>query len=263
MGLTFAENPRPLCPSWKLPFYATLLFAVWLASCHNTCFTFTSNPPAGTLTVKASDLKPTCKLTTANGAVRVQMGTEAGCSSCAASGQVQHIFLSIRGIEVHPSATADQDSPDWKELLRSGSVKQPLQVDLVGGIADRGELKPLGEITSVPAGIYRQLRVRLVPNQLTTDALVPEEIKCGRAGFNCVVMADGRIQPLVLDASSAELPIALDRVEDAFLLIPPNTSSDLVIEFKLVWALFSSADGRVRLLPALTGSAKVRRVELD
>ncbi len=263
MGLAFAENPRPHCRSWNLPFYAAQLFAVWFAGCHNTCFTFTSNPPTGTVNVKLSDLSQTCKLTTANGAVRVQMGAEAGCGSCGASGQVQHIFLSIRGIEVHPNATADEDSPDWQELLRPESVKQPLQVDLAGGVGDRGERKPLGEIANVPAGIYRQLRVRLVPNQLATDAPVPEENKCGGAGFNCVVMTDGRIQPLLLDTASPELRIASESMEGAFLLISPDTDTELVIEFKLVWALFSSANGRVRFLPALTGSAKVRRVELD
>lgn len=262
MGLTFGENPGPLC-SWSLPFYGALLFAVWFTGCKSTCFTFTSNPPTGTINVKASDLNLICGLKTVNGAVRVQMGTEPACSSCAGSGQVQHIFLSIRGIEAHSSATADEDSPDWMELLPAESVKQPLQVDLVGGTAGRGSRKTLGEIASVPAGMYRQLRVRLVPNQATTDAGVPQENACGSAGFNCVVMADGRIQPLMLDTDSPELRIASDRIEGATLLIPPGANSDMVIEFELVWALFSSADEGVRLLPALIGRAKVGRAELD
>jgi hypothetical protein len=47
------------------------------------------------------------------------------------------------------------------------------------------------------------------------------------------------------------------------LLIPPDTDTDLVIELKLIWAWFSSADEGVRLLPAFTGSAKVGRIEFD
>ncbi len=71
MGLTFAENTRSLCRNcWNLAFRAALLFAAWLTGCNNTCFTFTSSPPTGTIGIKASDPKPTCTLTT-SGAVRL------------------------------------------------------------------------------------------------------------------------------------------------------------------------------------------------
>ncbi len=84
MGLTFAENARPLCRnSWNIPFHVALLLAVWLTGCNNTCFTFTSNPPTSTIGIKASDPSPSCTLAKANGAIRVQMGTEPACSSCA------------------------------------------------------------------------------------------------------------------------------------------------------------------------------------
>jgi hypothetical protein len=50
MGLTFAKNHPPLCRTcWRLPSRGALLFALWLAGCNNTCFTFTSNPPTGTI----------------------------------------------------------------------------------------------------------------------------------------------------------------------------------------------------------------------
>ena len=264
MGLTFAENARPLCRNCcSLPFHAALLFAIGLTGCNSTCFTFTSNPPTGTIGIKASEPSTTCALAKANGAVRVQMETEPTCSSCAGSGHVQHIFVSVRGIEVHPGTTADGDSPDWQELLPPKLVKQPLQVDLVRGAADRGAREPLGEIVAIPAGIYRQVRLRFVPNQPMTDDRLPGKNACGSAGFNCAVMADGRIQPLQLDSGSPELRIMSDRIEGAPLFIPPDTDTDLIIELKLVWVWFSSADEGVRLLPALTGSAKVGRVDFD
>ena len=263
MGLTFAESTWPPCRNcWNLPFPAALLFAVWLTGCNNTCFTFTSNPPTGTIGIKASDPKPTCTLTT-SGAVRLTVQTVPMCSSCSESGRIQHIFVSIRGIEVHPSTTADDDSPDWQELLPSEFVKQPLQVDLVRSTTDRRVREPLGEIVAIPAGIYRQVRLRFVPNQLETEDQLPEKNACGSAGFNCVVMADGRIQPLLLDGSSPELRITSDRIEGASLFVPPDTNTYLIIELKPVWAWFSSADEGVRLLPALTGNAKVDRIEFD
>jgi len=76
-------------------------------------------------------------------------------------------------------------------------------------------------------------------------------------------MADGQTLPLLLDGDSPEIRITSDRIASASLFIPPDTNTDLVIELKPVWALFSSADEGVRLLPALTGNAKVGRVEFD
>src|SRR5467141_1410125 len=199
MRLTFAENTRPLCHNcWNLPFCPTLLFALWLTACNNTCFTFTSDPPTGTISIKASDPSPNCTLTKANVAVSVEANIDPECTSCSGSSRIQHIFLSIRGIEVHPSTSTEDDSPDWQELLPSELAKQPLQVDLVRSAADRGAREPLGEMVTIPAGIYRQVRVRFVPNQPMTDDRLPEKNACGSAGFNCVVMADGRIQPILL-----------------------------------------------------------------
>jgi len=263
MGLPFAENTRQLCLNlWNVPFCAALLFAVWLTGCNNTCFTFTSNPLTGTIGIKASDPKPTCTLTT-GGAVRLAVQTVPTCSFCSESGRIQHIFVSIRGIEVHPSMTADNDSSDWQELLSPGLVKQPLQVDLVGGTSDRSARESLGEIVTIPAGIYRQVRLRFTPNQLMTDDRLPEGNACGSVGFNCVVTADGRIQPLLLDSGSPELRIMSDRIEGRSLFLPPDTESDLVIELKPVWAWFPYADEGLRLFPALTGSAKVGRIAFD
>ncbi len=260
MGLTFAENA--LCRnSRNLPFQAALLMAVWLTGCNSTCFTFSSNPPTGTLTVKASDPSPSCRVTTVNGAVRIQLATERACSSCSASSQIQHIFVTIRGIEIHPSTTADDGSPDWLELLPAEAAKRPLQVDLVRGATDRIAREPLREMAAIPAGIYRQVRVRFSPNQPSTDDRLPEKNACGNGVFNCAVMADSRIQPLRLDGGSSEIRITSDRIEGASLFIPPDTETALVIELKLVWAWFFSVDEGVRLLPALAGSAKAERIE--
>jgi len=72
-----------------------------------------------------------------------------------------------------------------------------------------------------------------------------------------------RILPLLIDGGPPELRITSDRIENASLLILPDNDTDLIIELKLVWAWSSSADEGVRLLPALTGSAKVGRIEFD
>ena len=264
MGPIFAENTLPRWRNcWNFPFRGALLFSVWLTGCNSTCFTFTSKPPTGTIDIKAGDPKPSCALSKANGAVRLTVQTVPMCSPCSGSSRVQHVFVSIRGIEIHPSTTADDDSPDWQELLPPKLVEQPLQVDLVGGTADRGARKPLGEIVAIPAGIYRQVRLRFAPNQSATEDQLRERNACGSAGFNCIVMADGRIQPLLLDGGSPNLRITSDRNEGVSFFIPPDTDTDLVIELRPVWSWVFSASEGVRLLPSLTGSAKVGRVEFD
>jgi hypothetical protein len=264
MALTLAKNSRARYSHVStFLLLAAFLFGISLTGCNNTCFVFTSNPPTGTINIRAGDPNPPCKLTTVNGTVRVLTRTVSTCNSCSTSSRIAHIFVSLRGIEIHPSAIADDDSPDWQGLLAPKFVAQPLQVDLISGTADRGAGKPLGEMTEVPAGIYRQVRLRFEANQPATGDPLLEKNACGSARFNCVVMADGHILPLLLDGYSPELRITSDRITSTSLFIPPGTGTDLVIELKPVWAWFSSADEGVRLLPVLTGNAKVERVELD
>jgi hypothetical protein len=263
MGLTSARTIRTICRNcWILLFRVALLFVVALAGC-NTCVTFTSNPPNGTLGIVSSDPRPVCNLPKMNAAVRPQLAAEPVCSSCVGSSQVQHIFISIRGIELNPSTTAQDDSPDWQELLLPEFEQKPRQIDLLESNADQGIREPFAETAVVPAGIYRQLRLRLVPGQSVMDDRLPEKNPCGSGIFNCIVMADGSIHPLQFDDSSSELRIPSDKAEGASLLFPPNTDTDLIIKLEVVWEWSSSADTVIRLAPVLTGSAKVRRFKLD
>jgi hypothetical protein len=243
--------------SWNLPSRAVLFFVVWSTGCNNTCFTFTSNPPTGTINIKVSDPQPACTLTKATGGVRLVVQTVPKCSSCSESSRIQHLFLTIRSIDVQQSSTADDDSPHWQELAPQFAT-QPIQIDLVGGTADRGTREPLGEVVAIPAGIYRQVRVRLVGGLPATDEPM-RNIACGGASLNCAVMADGTIQPLPFDTASAELRITSERIVGGFLLIFPDSDADLVIEMRPAWSWVSSVNREVRLLSTLTGTAKIEQ----
>jgi hypothetical protein len=263
MGLNPARKIRKICRNcWNLRFPVALLSVFALTGC-NTCVTFTSNPPIGTLGIVASDPKPVCNLPKMNAAVRPQLAAEPVCSSCVGSSQVQHIFLSIRGIELNSGATAHDDSPDWQELLPPEFERKPLQIDLLEGKADQPVQAPFGKIALVPAGIYRQLRVRFVPDQPAEGSRLREKNACGSGTFNCIVMADGTIQPLQFVDGSSALQITSDRMEGASLPFLPDTHTDLIIEWKLMWEWTSSANNGVRLLPTLASSAKVRRIKLN
>jgi hypothetical protein len=259
MALLLVKNSRARCGHvWKLLLLALSLFGISLTGCNNTCFMFTSNPSTGAINIKAGDPKPTCMLTTANGAVRVLTHTVSTCISCSASSRIAHIFVSLRGIEVHPSAIADDAAPDWQELMPV-IQGQPMQFDLVSAAASRGARLPLGEGVTIPADAYRQLRLRFVPNQPTSEDPVPEKNACGGTGFNCVVAEDGRTYPLLLDGAPPEFRLVSERIAGGVLLIPPDSNSDLVIDFNVAWALSSFVGEGVRLLPVLIGSASVER----
>ena len=193
-------------------------------------------------------------------AVRLHMSAEPVCISCLGSGQVQHIFLTIRGVELNSSATAHDDSPDWQKLLPPEIEQSPLQIDLMEGKADQA---PFGKAALVPAVIYRQMRLRLVPNQPAEKHRLPEKNACGSGTFNCIVTADGTIHPLQIDDASSALRVTIDNLDGASLPFLPETATDLIIEWKLVWEWSSSADKGVRLLPTLVSSAKVHRINLD
>jgi hypothetical protein len=264
MALTSAGKIRTMLRNrWILRFPVALLSFAGLAGC-NTCLTFISNPPNGTLGIVSSDPRPACTIPKVTmSAVRLRMTVDPVCPSCVGSGQIQHIFLGIRGIELNQSATARDDSPDWQELLPEDFATKPLQIDLMESSVDQAIPKSLEETTQFPAGIYRDLRVRFAPNQPATADRLPEKSMCGSGIFNCVVMADGSIHPLQLDAASPKLRIMPDGMEGAFFFFAPDTRADLLVKWRLAWELSSSADASVRLLPTLAGSAQVSRIRLN
>lgn len=245
---------------WILRIPAVLLFFAGLTGC-NTCVTFTS--PSGTLGIVSSDPRPPCMLPRVMSAVRLRMAAEPPCSSCVGSSEVQRIFLTIRGIELHLNASAQDDSPDWQELLLPELEQKPLEIDLLKSDGAQGVPEPFGTTALIPPGIYHQLRLRFVPNQPAGDDRLTEENVCGRGIFNCIVMADGSIHPLRLDAASPELHIMPDRMDGAALPIDTDAGADLTVEMKLMWELLPSAKGAAQLVPTFTSRAKVRRIELN
>jgi hypothetical protein len=259
MALPLAKNSRARCrPVWKLFLFGLPLLGVSQTGCNNTCFIFTSNPPTGTINVRAGDPKPTCMLTRANGAVRVVTRTASPCESCSSSTRIAHVFVSLRGIEVHPSAIADDASPDWQELMRQLPGRPP-QFDLVSATS-RGAPLPLGQVATIPADAYRQLRLRFAPDQPTSNDFGREESACGGIGFNCVVLEDGRTYPLLFDGAPPELRITSASLAGGFLLVPPESNSNLVIEINIAWMLSSTVGEGGRLRPVLIGSASVERL---
>jgi hypothetical protein len=77
------------------------------------------------------------------------------------------------------------------------------------------------------------------------------------------VSEDGRTYPLLFDGATPEFRLTSERNAGGALLISPDSNSDLVIDFHVVWALSSFAGEGVRLLPLLIGSASVERRPIE
>jgi hypothetical protein len=183
-------------------FPAVLLVCLAISGCGYTCYSgFWNGNTSGVAFSNAS-----CPLTKANGAVLVQMSTASAPSRASAAfpsplasplsspdialpNHVQHIFLTLRGIEAHPEVTADEDSSGWQELA-PGLAAHPMQLDLLVPSAPSALSAPFAPLnaagdsrfaglpgeasvpTTVPADEYRQLRVRLIPQRHACPAHV-------------------------------------------------------------------------------------------
>jgi hypothetical protein len=226
-------------------FFATLLFCLTVVGCDNYCFVFVSNPGGS---ISTSSNTPSCQLNTATGTVRLRVTPTPSAEATPKS--IQHIFVTLRGIEATPSAIPGDDSSNWRELAPKLAT-QPQQLDLLAQCADSCQQNTFDDV-AVPADAYRQIRLRLSPNQPATDESVPEQNACGSVGFNCVVTADGGIRPLVLDNLSSQFQISSSHISGGFFRVLPNTAINLKIEFSPQSTLIFSADDPVRLVPIFT-----------
>jgi Domain of unknown function (DUF4382) len=232
-------------------FFTTLLFCLSFAGCNNYCFEFVSNPGGS---ISTSNNSPSCQLNTSTGTVslRITASPAASAQTTPTSTSVQHIFVTLRGIEATPSAIPNDDSPNWRELAPQLAT-QPRQLDLLARCGDSCEEKQntFADV-AIPADAYRQIRLRLAPNQPATDESVPEGNACGSVGFNCVVTADGEIRPLVLDNSSSQFHISSGQISGGFFRVLPDTAVNLQIEFNPQSSLFFPVNEAVRLVPTFT-----------
>src|ERR1700693_4389551 len=89
---------------------AALFFCLSLFGCNNYCFVFVSNPGGS---ISTSTNAPSCQLNSATGTVRLSISASPAASATAAEAaptSIQHIYVTLRGIEAIPSALADDDS---------------------------------------------------------------------------------------------------------------------------------------------------------
>jgi len=226
------------------------LFAILVscAGCGDYCLIINSNP-GGTVNTNLSC--PTAKPT---GNVALTFGSAFTTSEAVSPGT--HLFVTVRGIDARAAAMFGDDVPKWQELAPT-LADQPAQVDLAAPATRSCESGPIG-LAAVPAGVYRELRLRLVPNpppiRTTTPPLL-DESACGSNVLDCLIPPNAVAQPLTLD-EPAEVVIASDHIEDGFIRVVPETSVHVAIALDPRSSLTLAADHALRLIPSFSASVQ-------
>ncbi len=116
-----------------------------------------------------------------NGMATVNVSLSDPPSCLPPAGNFKSVFITIRSVQAHISATADDNSAGWVELVPELNA-QPVQVDLLNLPANAAcLLKQLGSNTSLPAGDYQQIRLLLVSSNSSSSA-VPASNACATLG---------------------------------------------------------------------------------
>lgn len=207
---------------------STLSALAFLVSCSgNTMMT----PGQATITVSLSD-PPSCM---------------------PPNGQFAHVFITVRSVQAHTSASATDSTPGWQELAPQ-LANAPMQIDLFSKPQTTCILAQLGS-ASLPVGNYQQIRLLLESNTPAAGAAVPSPNACAGNGLNCVVLSDNSIHELVLSSQdNTGLKIPPGQIVGGPLQVSAGQSVDLNIDFNACASILQEGNGTFRLKPTLTAS---------
>lgn len=175
--------------------------------------------------------------------------------SCAApNGSFKSVFITVRSVQAHTSATANDSSPGWQELAPQ-LISQPVQLDLLN-MPNNGAclLQQLGTTTSLPVGDYQQIRLLLVQNGASTAPVLPTNA-CASLGqvFNCVIDSNNNISELDLSSqSNTGLKIPPGQIVGGPIHVAAGQSVDINVDFNACASIVREGNGSFRLKPALT-----------
>jgi hypothetical protein len=232
---------------------ACLLLCFLLIGCGDTCFVITGIFPNTTSTTNP----PTCNLGAGNGTITVGINSVRPSPVTPMSPNLQHVFITLRGIEANPNSLAAEDSPDWQELA-SELATEPVQIDLMAATAPGPSCASrFTHESTVRASVYRQIRLRLVPDQVAAGDPQPKHNECSGPNFNCVVDTNGHAHALALKNGAHDLLISSDRITDGSFNVLPNTETNLSIVFDPYSSLASATGDAVQIMPVFSAETAV------
>ena len=224
-----------------------IIAATGFAGCGNTCFVGSFNNGQGGVIVQTGNPPPPCSLPQPRAAITAIAQKSAVCETCTADARVDHVFVTMQGIELRPTVT-DDTNKDWLDIDPALAGK-PRPIDLVGD-----SLETLVENANIPAEAYREVRLRFCFDS-SSHQQCHANTPCGETLRNCVVMADGRIEPLRWPGGTPELVIAIRTLEGDSLAVLPDSFIDLRLSLEVQQAFSVSSIQGLRLENVLVGRA--------
>jgi len=219
---------RPIIAFWIASFLSVVGLATVLVSCGATGSGMSSGG-TGTINVSMTD-PPSCAFP---------------------NGNFTHVYITVRSVQAHTSATADDNSAGWQELAPQ-LVDQPMQIDLFAAVSNTCLLTNLGSNAALPAGNYQQIRLLLVANSGGSGP-TPGTNNCNGQGFNCIVLHDGSIHELDLSSqANTGLKIPPGQIVGGPISVGAGQDVDLNIDFNACASIIQEGNGQYRLKPVLT-----------
>jgi Domain of unknown function (DUF4382) len=215
----------------------------------NTCIGIVSNPGGSGGVVTVTNLS-TCSLPAVKGNLRPHINLSPALAATPST--MRHIFVTLRGIQANPNASADDDSPGWIELA-PGLARKPLQFDLLAQSEESCSANLLVP-AAVPADLYRQIRLQISPDEPMTDPPALEQNACGESGFNCTVTENGDVHPIKVGGFPAVIRITSAEIEDGFFSVPPDSDRQLEITLSGYSLLSLPATQAPELVPTFTAT---------
>lgn len=205
---------------------AALLACVELVACGDFCFSGVINNPNGVIiTTKNASPPPACPPSAIISRMNVAVVTSPICKTCTASSRAQHIFATLKSIQLHSVFSDPPNNPEWLELAPQ-FLREPRQIDLVGDSIP----VILVQNAPVPAGTYREVRLQFLPDTTANAGALLTETSCGQNHSNCMFMADGRVEDLHFtgNGDSPELLLPLQYNGSSALAVVPGATVDLL-----------------------------------
>lgn len=230
-----------------------LFFTLGLAGCGDFCVTGFSVNGTGQVNVNGGNPPPPCMLPHVNAMVRMVARKTRPCDGCSNAVKAVHVFVTVQGIELHAAATEGAASSTWIEIAPQ-LAGEPRQIDLIGDSLT--EL--LQENAFVPAGNYRQVRLKFFTGSSQNGERLASENACGSGRWNCLVVADGQVQEFGLPNEDSELLLPINaETGSSSLTLLPDSKVELQLHLEPRQVFQSSPSGGWKPLLILSGYATI------
>jgi hypothetical protein len=232
-----------------------VLACLALASCGGaTCVAGIFANGNGVIFVKNSTPPPACPLSTGMGMMNVTAAKSQICEFCTASSRPEHIFVTLKSIQLHSVFPDSPDNPQW---LAPQLLRESRQIDLLSDSTP----EILVQSASVPAGTYRELLLQFLPEAPADLDALPAENSCGHNRRNCMLMADGRVEELHFtgNGDSPELLLPLQYNGSSALAVVPGAKVDLRFTLQPQQVFADSPSEGWQIHYVLVGGALVSR----